>query len=319
MKKTELGRLQKVFLREIWQNEAQDFTPWLAQEENLPLLGEALNIELEFEAQEKNIGPFRADILCKDTANGSWVLIENQIGCTDHSHLGQILTYASGLQAVTIVWIASKFTDEHRSALDWLNKVTNDEINFFGLEIELWRIGESEPAPKFNIISQPNEWESTVKTIKQGIEAGNLSNARQLQLDFWIGFREYILQNNSPIKPAKPEPSNIVIHGSIGLSGTQLKSFLNTRENRLGVILGLRGKKYNANFKLLMNQKKTIEEQIGSRLDWFPGHDKQDSGIRIQRTNIDKNNREEWAEHYAWMLKMLETFQTVFKPLIEKF
>ncbi len=318
MKKIDLGRLQKVNLREIWQNEAQDFTPWLAQEENLSLLGEALNIELEFEAQEKNVGPFRADILCKDTANGSWVLIENQIGRTDHSHLGQILTYASGLQAVTIVWIASQFTDEHRSALDWLNKVTNDEINFFGLEIELWRIGDSAPAPKFNIISQPNEWESTVKTIKQGIEAGNLSDARQLQFEFWSGFREYILQNNSPIKPAKPKPNNILEYAAMGRSDTRLQSFLNTRENRLGVLLVLTGKNSKSHYKLLFNQREIIEKQIGGSLDWFENPESQSSTLRIQRMNIEKNNREKWADYYSWMLKMLETFQTVFKPYIQR-
>lgn len=89
------------------------------------------------------LGPFRADILSKDTVNNQWVLIENQIERTDHTHLGQLLTYASGLKAVIIVWIARRFTDEHRAALDWLNEITDSRVNFFGLEIELWRIGDS--------------------------------------------------------------------------------------------------------------------------------------------------------------------------------
>ena len=157
-----LGRLTRVDLREIWETEAVDFTPWLAQEDNLVILGETLGISLELEAQEKDVGRFRADILCKNKSNGSWVLIENQLDRTDHSHLGQLLTYASGLEAVTIVWIAYPFTDEHRSTLDWLNKITDEKFRFFGLEVELWRIGDSPAAPKFNVVSKPNDWSRSV-------------------------------------------------------------------------------------------------------------------------------------------------------------
>ena len=119
-----LGRLTRVDLREIWITEASDFTPWLAREEKRIVLADTLGIDLLLEAQEKAVGPFRADILCKDIGSGAWVLVENQLERTDHSHLGQLLTYASGLEAVTIVWIAARFTEEHRSTLDWLNKIT---------------------------------------------------------------------------------------------------------------------------------------------------------------------------------------------------
>jgi hypothetical protein len=124
-----LGRLQKVDLREAWSSESTDFTPWLAQEENLKLLGKAIDMELELESQEKEVGPFRADILCKDTATYDWVLIENQLERTDHSPLGQLLTYAAGLNAVTIVWVAERFTEGHRAALDWLNEHTDEKIH----------------------------------------------------------------------------------------------------------------------------------------------------------------------------------------------
>src|SRR5689334_7653054 len=157
-----LGRLERVDLRQAWSTESGQFTPWLAAEDNVRLLGEAIGIDLEVEAQEKEVGPFRADILCKDTATDSWVLIENQLERTDHVHLGQLLTYAAGLNSVTIVWIAQRFTDEHRAALDWLNEVTDERINFFGLEVELWRIGDSPVAPKFNVVSKPNAWTKSV-------------------------------------------------------------------------------------------------------------------------------------------------------------
>src|ERR1700690_2094983 len=147
------GRLSKVDLRAVWSSEAADFTPWLARTENLEVLGDTLGLDLELQSVEKPVGPFRADILCKDIGGGgTWVLIENQLARTDHTHLGQLLTYASGLQAVTIIWIAAAFTDEHRATLDWLNKITDESFRFFGLEVELWKIGESPVAPKFNIV-----------------------------------------------------------------------------------------------------------------------------------------------------------------------
>jgi len=128
-----LGRLERVDLREIWLSEAQDFTPWLARPENLSVLAETLGMELELEAQEQAVGPFRADLLCKDLDSDKWVLVENQLERTDHRHLGQLMTYAAGLKAVSIVWIAASFTEEHRAALDWLNEITDESFEFFGL------------------------------------------------------------------------------------------------------------------------------------------------------------------------------------------
>ena len=126
-----LGRLTRVDLRDIWTTEANDFTPWLAQPDNLAVLRNTLGIELDLEAQEQAVGPFRADILCKDSGSGAWVLIENQLERTDHSHLGQLLTYASGLEAVIIVWIAAFFTDEHRATLDWFEQDHGREFPVF--------------------------------------------------------------------------------------------------------------------------------------------------------------------------------------------
>ena len=160
-----LGRLQRVDLRTIWTSEPVQFTPWLARPENLEILGETLGLELELEAQEKEVGSFRADIVCRDIGTGSSVLIENQLEQTDHDHLGKLLTYAAGLQAVTVVWLAERFRDEHRAALDWLNDITHEESRFFGLEIELWRIGDSPAAPKFNIVSMPNDWSRSVRSV----------------------------------------------------------------------------------------------------------------------------------------------------------
>ena len=132
--------------------------------------------------------PIRADILCKDMRTANWVLIENQLERTDHGRLGQLLVYASGLKAVTIVWIARQFTDEHRATLDWLNSITDEEFQFFGLEIELWRIGSSAPASNSISSQKPNDWSRQVTQATQRIEAGDLSDTKKTQLEFWTGF-----------------------------------------------------------------------------------------------------------------------------------
>ncbi len=313
MPKISLGRLEKVNLNEVWKHEALDFTPWLAQENNLALLGEALGIELELEAQEKQVGPFRADILCKDTANGNWVLIENQIGRTDHTHLGQILTYASGLKAVTIVWIARKFTDEHRSALDWLNEVTDEQINFFGLEIELWRIGDSPAAAKFNIISQPNEWQRAVDNFKHEIAAGS---AGQLQFEYWSALKDFILNSGSKIRPAKPSPQHWQTY-AIGSSQAQLVSTLNTRESRLGVYLELLGNNAKVNYHRLQGEKAAIEAEIGHPLEWQEKSTVAVSQILTHLTQIEPEDRSKWPEYFAWTLKELEAFDRVFRPRVQ--
>src|SRR5215207_4150622 len=197
-----LGRLENVEPRKVWVSESRDFTPWLAQPDNLRLLGETIGVVLEFEAQEESVGPFRADILCRDTATNSYVLIENQLARTDHTHLGQLITYAAGLKAVTIVWVATPFTEEHRAALDWLNEITDERFNFFGLEIELWRIGDSLTAPKFNVVCKPNDWSRIIRTRAE------LTGSKALQVAFWTEFRNFVAGQKTPIRATKPLPQN---------------------------------------------------------------------------------------------------------------
>ncbi len=235
--KPPLGRLESVDIREYWAGEATDFTPWLAQPENIAILGDAIALDLEVEAQEKQVGPFRADILCKETTTGHYVLIENQLDKTDHPHLGQLMTYAAGLDAVTIVWIARRFTDEHRAALDWLNRITNEAINFFGLEIELWRIGQSALAPKFNVVCLPNDW---VPAVRQAAASGRISDLQQLHLDFWTQFRDFVEKRGSPVRVGKPWPGHWM-NVAVGRSNFTLVAVNGMRDGYSRVQLSLTG------------------------------------------------------------------------------
>ena len=149
--KQELGTFRRVGLRSVWPDEAADFTPWLA--DNISLLGDALGMNLEARAQEEAVGIYWLDILAHDRKNDRSVVIENQLGTTDHSHLGQLLTYAGGFNADVAVWIAGEFRDEHRQALDLLNRRTGDETEFYGIEVEVLKIENSRPSVNFQACS----------------------------------------------------------------------------------------------------------------------------------------------------------------------
>ena len=226
-----LSRLEQVELREVWPDEAQDFTPWLAQEENLTLLGETLGMELELEAQEIYVGDFRADILCQNPENPEnemWVLIENQLGETNHKHLGQILTYSAGLDAHTVIWIAKKFREEHRAALDRLNEITNERFRYFGVEIKVWKIGDSTPAPQFEIVSSPNDWSREVSQETRRAEIENFSPARSQRRKFWAQFRDYITQKGSQLQPRERKSTRYIVF-DIGRQSFAMSAWINQR------------------------------------------------------------------------------------------
>ena len=316
---TNLGRLEKVDLRAAWETEAGQFTPWLAKPENMKLLGETIGMELEVEAQEKRVGPFSADILCKDPASDCWVLIENQLERTDHTHLGQLMTYAAGLDAVTIVWIAQRFTDEHRAALDWLNQITDEKINFFGLEVELWRIGNSDIAPKFNVVSQPNDWVETIKTSTKT----RMTETKQLQLEYWLAFQKYMEDCGSSIRCAKPSPQCWMSH-SVCKAGFRLVSIASASDSELNKFTGeIRvdlliehedSKKY---YSLLWQQKDRIETSIGQSLKW---HNPENARVcRIYaRRSANILDRTKWNEWHEWTRVMLEKFYKVFAPIVRE-
>ena len=316
MNKNKLGNLEKISLREAWEDEARDFTPWLARDENIGLLGDTIGMELEVEAREKSIGPFKADILCKDTSDDHYVLIENQLERTNHTHLGQLLTYASGLHAVTIVWIANRFTDEHRSALDWLNEITGDDYRFFGLEIELWRIGDSPFAPKFNIIAKPNEWSASITRSTSGLTSGELTETKRLQLDYWLKLWELIRGKDSQIRGTKARPQHWN-NFSIGRSFFKLAAAVNTQKNFIRIEVYMRGPYAKEYFDLLKLQQEKIEKELGFELEWQELPTRKASRIAIALDDANPSDRNDWGRQHQWILSNLEAFQNSFRHRIK--
>jgi Domain of unknown function (DUF4268) len=308
--KKALGKLLSVDLRDHWQDEARDFTPWLAKDENLRLLGEVIGIpDLQFAGTETKVGPFKADILARDPSTEKYVVIENQLERTNHDHLGKLITYASGLEATAVVWIASKVCDEHRKAIDWLNGLVGESVAFFGLEVELWRIGNSESAPKFNLVCQPNEW---AKSIRPSAGNGEVTETKLLQFEFWSAFIDYCKAKGTFFSLRKPNHQHWY-DVSIGKTNIHLVLTVNTKTERIGCELYINVERSKDAFRQLHSDKTEIERQLGAQLEWneLPHR----HACRIgQFRNGDISDRSQWPELLGWLKERAEIFHKVFSP-----
>ena len=313
-----LGRLERVALREIWTSEASDFTPWLAREGNLALLGETLGLALELERQEQAVGPFRADIVCRDMGQDDHrVLIENQLERSDHTHLGQLLTYAAGLEAVTIVWIASRFTDEHRAALDWLNTITDESVSFFALEVELWRIGGSRAAPKFNIVSQPNDWSRSLHRAAQAAGEGSLSETRLLQRTYWAAFQAALDAVGGVVSGhAKPQPKSWMSYG-IGRTSFSLNAVMLRPSRQVRAEVYISTEHAQGFFDLLRAQKDALERDLGYALDWEELPNRRDCRVSVALDEADPENEADWPRQHEWLASRVNELHRVFAPRIK--
>lgn len=311
-----LSRVERVSLRDCWSNEATDFTPWLASEENISLLADALGLnELEVKSQEERVGPYRADILCVEAGTGRIVLIENQLEKTNHLHLGQILTYAAGLDAVTIVWIAERFTEEHRAAIDWLNRITDTNFNFFGIEIQLIKIGDSPAAPVFDLIAKPNESTREARTSTSPTSNENRSEVENFRYDFWSAFREYINSNPTRIFKTQSPSYNHWMNISIGRGGFQITLLVNTREQKVTIQLYMSDDENKTYFDSLYLHKDEAEAAIGKKLEWRRLEGKKLSTIDLSKS-FDLNDESKQEEIFKWYKEYIEKYINYFKPII---
>jgi hypothetical protein len=252
------------------------------------------------------------------------VLIENQLEKTDQVHLGQILTYAAGLKAVTVVWIAKQFTEEHRAALDWLNEVTDERMNFFALEIELWKINDSPVAPKFNVVSKPNGWSKNISSGASGLSAGRLTEGKTLQLEYWNSFQKYLADHNSFLKPQQPRPQHwtyiaIGRRGFVLIAIASLKDSLSEsfETNEIRAELNITIPHSEVFFALLKLQRETIEKEFGDKLVWHNPEDANYCKIYI-RKSADLRDKSKWDEQHQWLMKNIEGLHTVFSQRIKQ-
>ena len=300
-----IGRFTKVPLREIWKHEAIDFTNWLAQDENLELLADTLGITLVSAQTEVSVGSFSLDILAEDD-NGHKIIIENQLEPTNHDHLGKLITYASGLGAETIVWVVSQAREEHAQAITWLNEKTNEDANFFLIEIEAWKIDNSDPAPRFNIISKPNEW---AKIVKQSSSGTNIvSDLKLKQQDFFNSLREIGTERSKYVKSWQTPRPQHWYNIRIGSSKAKLAALINSKDNYVGVELYVHDDKEL--FTNLLSQKEQIESRLGFQLEWRELPDKKASRALVRMTGDFKDELIK-QELIDWLLDKIDQMAKV--------
>ena len=309
MQAQQLGRLEKVDLRRAWKHEALDFTNWLSLPENLQLLSDEIGIEISFLQTEALVGKFNVDILAEEENTGRKIIIENQLEPTNHDHLGKIITYASGYDAEIIIWIVELAREEHIRAIDWLNEHTDEDINFFLIQLELWKIGDSLNAPKFQLISQPNDW---ARIIKDSAKQTGLSETKLLQLEFWDKFKEYVDKQKTKLKLRKTWPQHWY-DISIGTSEAHISLTMNTKDNLIGCEIYI--VKSKQTYNLLYQNKSKIEEELNEQLVWMELLDKKASRVKITKSgSLDKKN--EWQNYFEWLLRKAESFHRVFPKYI---
>ena len=302
-----IGKLKEINVRKLWQHEQYDFSAWLAKENNLEYLNDILGLTLIDIDTEIYVGPYRCDIVAKDETTKDVVIIENQLEPTNHDHLGKIITYAAGLNAKYIVWIVKEAKEEHRAAIEWLNNNSSQNINFFLVEIHAYQIGESEPAPMFRVVEQPNDF---IKSDRNNSKDGELNKSQSERIRFWEQFNQFVIDHGKPFnlrKATKDHWYDI----SIGSSIAHIAITLVNKENRIGVELYIDDNKEL--FDYMFSNREVIESEFGARLDWQRLDNRKASRIKYYINGLDFNNHSNYkdldGQIIAVALKMREVFQ----------
>lgn len=307
-----LGSLRKIRLREVWEREDTHFTNWLSKEENISILLDEIGVSAENIKTEDSAGRFNCDITADEVETGKKIIIENQLEKTDHSHLGQLLTYASSFDASIIVWVVSDAREEHKQAIEWFNKHMSENISFFLVNIEVWQIGDSKPAPKFNIIIEPNDWAKI--TLNKNSASKELTETKLNQLKFWERLNDYSENNPNSLRiTRKPRPQHWY-STSVGIRHVGISFLYNTRTSSVAVDIYIVKQEI---FDKLYSHKEYFESLCdGIDIDWKALPEKKASRI-LTYLDCDLTDESLWENHYKWLIEtgeiMLNALQKTYK------
>ena len=312
----DLGAIERVDLREVWPHEAQDFTPWLA--DNLDKLGEALGLDLELQSVEAAVGAFSLDVLAYDLGSNRPIIIENQLEATNHTHLGQLLTYAAGYDAYASVWLVREFRDEHRQALDWLNQRTGDDTQFFGVVVEAWRIDNSRPAPHFRLVAMPNDWQK--RAANAGMDSrgeDNITESGEGYRDFFQALLDSLREEHRFTNAKKP----ISYHGRYqnwygfrsGFSDITYRAIFPRNKASVEMYINTRNGEFNTELlDKLAERRDSIEAEIEGTLEFDRKENSRAVSIAVSRDGNINDASEVLEELQEWMIDRLLAFKRVF-------
>lgn len=309
MSEIELGALEIIDPKEVWESEARDFTPWLL--ENPSVLAKAIGLDIVLRSNEFPVGTFSLDLIGDVPGTQDIVIVENQLTPSDHTHLGQLLTYAGGTGAKYVVWVAPKFREEHIAAIERLNDTSTDSCNYFAVEVSVVRIGESARAPLFQLVSGPNGWS---REMKATVGSGSHSELNQVQLKFWAKFLEVVKARHPNWTNASQALAQNWLNLPAGNSGFWYCVAFTKSEMRSEFIMGTSNRELNAaRYNLLLGNKADIENSVGMPLDWHLPDGNLQAIVRIKALgNILEEDK--WDEAIDWFIGAQENLRTAISP-----
>lgn len=305
-----IGKLKEVDIRELWKHEQYDFSEWLSKKENIENLNEILGLTLVDISKETYVGTYRCDLFAKDETTGIKVIIENQLEISNHDHLGKIITYASGLDAKVVVWIVKEAREEHRSAIEWLNNNTNSNVNFFLIEIHAYKIGNSDPAPMFQVVEQPNDF---IKNNKSTNRDESMNKSQSQRIEFWNQFNNVVIERGKPFNIRKATTDHWY-NIAIGTSDAHIDITLVNKDSLIGVELYITDNKEL--FDKLYSRKDEIEEELGFQLDWRRLDNSKASRIVYHIKGLNFDNHSNYAELMNKTIDLAVLMRNTFKKYI---
>ena len=305
-----IDRLVATPLRQLWPNEATDFTPWLA--DNIDLLGHALDMTLEEAATEAAVGGFSADVVAVND-QGETVIVENFLNPSDHRHLGQLITYAAGLGAAYAVLVAQSFRDEHRSALGWLNDISRDGFGFFGVEVAAWRIADSPPAPQLKVVVEPDNWRRAARAADTGRKStyaqfwgGFLSRLHDAE-PRWRGTKTPQRYNWMQFKSAAPGVKYIA---RVRPSVLTAQAYIDTGDDTSTSEL----------YDWLHEQRHDIEAAFAGELSWNRLDGRRASVINTNYPNdVNVEDRDTWPALWEWLVPTMSRLSNAIDPVLDRY
>ena len=305
-----IGKLKEVDIRELWKHEQYDFSEWLSKKENIENLNDILGLTLVDISKETYVGSYRCDLFAKDETTGIKVIVENQLEISNHDHLGKIITYASGLDAKVVVWIVKEAREEHRSAIEWLNNNTNNNVLFFLIEIHAYKIGDSDPAPMFQIVEQPNDFIKSNKSLNKD-ESMNKTQSERLQ--FWNQFNDLIIERGKPFNVRKASTDHWY-DVAIGRSDAHITITLVNKDSLVGVELYIFDNKEL--YDRIFTKKELIESELGFELSWERLDNIKASRIIYRIGGLNFDNHENYNSLMNEVIDKVIKMRDVFRKYI---
>jgi len=312
MDSASIAKLDTRPLREAFPKEAHHFTKWL--ETNINALSERMGLTLTVVQREQAVGDFNVDLVCEE-ADGRRVIVENQLERTDHTHLGQLLTYLVNLDAHIAIWVTADPRPEHQKVIAWLNEATPADVSFYLVKVEAIRIGNSPFAPLFTVIARPDQQAKEIGEKKK-----EWADRHYSRIEFWKGLierskgRTKLFTNISPSKDywisTGAGRTGVSFHYLLLRDAADVELYIDYDQDT--------GQKNKAILSALFAEREAIEGEFGGPLDWDPMEGSRAARIRRRFTTGGLAQPDTWPQLQDQMIDAMIRFDIALRSRLAK-